>query len=366
MVIDKTDDNGSVRTKVIVSFRGAKVDVPLVDGTTVVDIKNRVIQQSNRQDNASLQSHEMKLLYKGKALVDDGANALTILTGNHTKATKGQYKMVAMGMSSAEIQHTQQRFQEHQSTAPRIRDDLTSAGRAETARRQHLGRSMMAKANRSSRGSTAYNGFGRIETLNLPHRNEAERILKKLASDPGVLACMAKHGWHVGTLAEMYPEGKVGESAVCIMGLNENKGQRILLRLRTDDLNGFRKELSIRKVLYHELAHNVHSEHNQDFFVLMRQIEKECTEMDWTNGEGISSLNNETAAFLPSYEGGTYRLGGGNQTNSGAASGGKKQNLSTRELASRAAMMRLTAEEEEIEQNCGCGKEENHQGKFLP
>lgn len=36
--------------------------------------------------------------------------------------------------------------------------------------------------------------------------------------------------------------GKVGISPVCILGLNVNKGQEILLRLRTDDLKG--------KVLY--------------------------------------------------------------------------------------------------------------------
>ncbi len=32
--------------------------------------------------------------------------------------------------------------------------------------------------------------------------------------------------------------GKVGISPVCILGLNVNKGQEILLRLRTDDLKG--------------------------------------------------------------------------------------------------------------------------------
>lgn len=49
--------------------------------------------------------------------------------------------------------------------------------------------------------------------------------------------------WTVGTLAEMYPDGKVGVDPVCVLGLNQNKGQKILLRLRTDDLLGFRKYL---------------------------------------------------------------------------------------------------------------------------
>ena len=73
----------------------------------------------------------------------------------------------------------------------------------------------------------------------------------------------------------MYPVGLVGVSAVCTLGLNKNKGQEILLRIRTDDLRGFRKALTIRKVLYHELAHNVHSAHAGHFHALMAQIERE-------------------------------------------------------------------------------------------
>ena len=49
--------------------------------------------------------------------------------------------------------------------------------------------------------------------------------------------------WNVGVLAEMPANGKVGVDPVCVLGLNQNKGQKILLRLRTDDLLGFRKLL---------------------------------------------------------------------------------------------------------------------------
>ena len=36
----------------------------------------------------------------------------------------------------------------------------------------------------------------------------------------------------------MPPEGKVGVSPVCILGVNINRGQEVSLRLRTDDLKG--------------------------------------------------------------------------------------------------------------------------------
>lgn len=63
--------------------------------------------------------------------------------------------------------------------------------------------------------------------------------------------------WGVGLLSEMPPEGKVGVSAMCILGVNINRGQEISLRLRTDDLKGFRRYDRIRETLCHELAHMV-------------------------------------------------------------------------------------------------------------
>ena len=44
---------------------------------------------------------------------------------------------------------------------------------------------------------------------------------------------------------------------VCLMGLNVNHGEKILLRIRTDDFTGFRKYLYVRDVLMHELAHSM-------------------------------------------------------------------------------------------------------------
>lgn len=118
-------------------------------------------------------------------------------------------------------------------------------------------------------------GFGAVEVLPLGERDEAERILRRLARDWGVRRVMRMRGWFVPVLGEMYPDGKVGEDPVCVLGLNENKGQRILLRLRTDDLKGFRKFLSVKKVLFHELAHNERSEHDAIFYGLVSDIERQ-------------------------------------------------------------------------------------------
>eukprot|EP00955_Chlamydomonas_euryale_P009888 106152-Chlamydomonas_euryale.AAC.1 len=68
---------------------------------------------------------------------------------------------------------------------------------------------------------------------------------------------MAARRWRVTLLSEMPPAGLVGVSPVCVLGYNMNRGQEIALRLRTDDLRGFRKYEAVRDTLVHELAHMV-------------------------------------------------------------------------------------------------------------
>ena len=87
--------------------------------------------------------------------------------------------------------------------------------------------------------------FQKFEAWQLPRLSpiptEALKLLHRLAADPGITGIMTKHRWSVGLLSEMPPEGKVGVSPVCILGVNINAGQEISLRLRTDDLKGFRR-----------------------------------------------------------------------------------------------------------------------------
>ena len=110
------------------------------------------------------------------------------------------------------------------------------------------------------------------------------------------LACR----WSVGKLSEMPPEGKVGVSPVCILGVNINAGQEISLRLRTDDLRGFRRYDRIRETLIHELAHMVFSEHDNNFKELNSQLLREAAAQDWTRS--ARSLTGEAASFHEDWE----------------------------------------------------------------
>jgi hypothetical protein len=111
---------------------------------------------------------------------------------------------------------------------------------------------------------------------------QALYLLYRLASDPGIVAVMQRHRWRVGLLSEMPPEGKVGVSAVCVLGYNVNHGQEISLRLRTDDMRGFRRYDRIRETLIHELAHMVYGEHDLRFKALNSQLTREAAAADVT------------------------------------------------------------------------------------
>lgn len=130
-------------------------------------------------------------------------------------------------------------------------------------------------------------GFKSIQTLpGKPNEAKAREILTTLQHDIGFNAVMDARGWTVGCLAEMEAEGKVGVDPVCVLGYNTNKGQSIHLRLRTDDGNGFRPMWKLHEVLSHELAHNVHSEHDKDFYALMSKVAKEAKANNWRGSSG--------------------------------------------------------------------------------
>lgn len=190
--------------------------------------------------------------------------------------------------------------------------------------------------------------FARLEEWNLPRLSPppsaARALLQHLASDPGILGVMKKHGWKVELLSEMPPEGKVGISPVCLLGFNMNKGQEISLRLRTDDLKGFRRYDSIRLTLIHELAHMVHSEHDIPFKELNSQLRRELDALDWRGAPGARTAGGPAAAISP-----TLALGQAAAAATATAAGGRvggstlQTGVDARDAAATAALRRAKA-----------------------
>ena len=325
--------------------------------TSVLELKETLVGLT------SARIENIKLIQNGRVLRDeevvDAANDMTIT-------------MIAASSSS------NPRRDPH---SKRVINDLTTDGvQLETHPSQ-----LTYNVHQQPRVRTAFE-FERIEVLpGLPDQERAREILTSLANDPAILAVMQKHQWKVGVLAELYPEGLVGQDEVCILGLNTNRGQKIELRLRTDDLQGFRKIQTIKKTLYHELAHNVHGPHDSKFYTLLRQIEKEIVELDWRAGKGetMAGLSATAERKYASSTSSVSRVDGGYERDrtfyrlqdesigsSGSSSGGggggggnggaddhlmtPHRLLPARVLAAQAAELRLTEVELENERGCGC------------
>lgn len=93
----------------------------------------------------------------------------------------------------------------------------------------------------------------------LPNPSSALNILTRLSNDPAIRHVMQLHKLSVGVLTELAPHEHPE-----LLGLNVNAGQEIKLRIRTDAYDGFRLYKDIRKVLTHELTHNVWGDHDND------------------------------------------------------------------------------------------------------
>jgi hypothetical protein len=116
-----------------------------------------------------------------------------------------------------------------------------------------------------------WHSFGHRPTESTPHAFKAMELLETLATDPGIVAIMKERELFVNTLGEMDPiddclKQKKQSHGACLLGYNTNSGLRIDIKLRTDDLKGFRPYAELVGTLIHELSHNWVGDHNLLFW----------------------------------------------------------------------------------------------------
>ncbi|KAF2751042.1 WLM-domain-containing protein [Sporormia fimetaria CBS 119925] len=118
----------------------------------------------------------------------------------------------------------------------------------------------------------------------LPREQEALLMLRKAAS--AVKPMMRKRGWKVGSLAEFLPDEPQ------LLGLNINRTERILIRLRYhSDSRQFLPLEQVTDTLLHELSHIVWGPHDHNFNNLWNELRDEhqsLLEKGYT-GEGFLS-----------------------------------------------------------------------------
>ncbi|KAK4518974.1 uncharacterized protein ATC70_009201 [Mucor velutinosus] len=289
-------------------------------------------------DTTSLPQDSQKLLWKGHILKDDAASINQL-------GIQDNSKLMLMGSLPTQVQQVNQldqKIQEQRRIAPLIRQQKKK------------------QAQRRGPDPNANYTFHKISVIpEFQHSERARQLLERLRDDRGIRAIMAARKWSVGELIELTP------FEATILGYNRNAGQLIALRLRTDDLSGFRHYDSVRKVLLHELTHNVWRDHDDNFHALNRQLNKDVVNLDWT-AHGAKSLggvdyynpeDEDEDAYGNDvlYESGTYRLGAGAKSESSQllTPEQRRQRLAT------AALSRLTKKEEQ-EMDEGCGSSSQH------
>ena len=194
-----------------------------------------------------------------------------------------------------------------------------------------------------------------------PPPYEAERLLQKLATDPGIIEIMKTRKFKVGVLTEMSPVeaqermAKRGTPNMDLLGYNQNYGGMIVLRLRTDTLKGFRPYHDLINTLIHEMTHNVWGPHDQNFWKLFGELKAQYMRFHrfWSHGGRAADSN--AAGQFQGFEGDDEQAGnqGAFGRVLGTGDGVAETNTDRRSRALAAAEARMgtpAAEPEEAEE----------------
>nr|XP_025700307.1 uncharacterized protein LOC112801649 isoform X4 [Arachis hypogaea] len=242
--------------KISVTWRGKKFAVEMNSGATVKDLGQEMQKLTNVQEDTMRFIVPLSSGKNSKLLAPFSVEhaCLSLLETAITEAKT--IKM--MGVSSNEVEEVLQNAKANFRIAGFEDEEKRMKQRVSHGSRFSL---------KLPQGPYIFCEFRTFEIPGIelnPPPSEALRRMHMLAADPGIIAVMNKHCWCVGIMSEMAPVGYVGKSPKCLLGLNKNQGEEISLRLRTDDLKGFRKYESIKKTLLHEL------------------LNQEAANLDWT------------------------------------------------------------------------------------
>jgi len=262
-------------------------------------------------------------------------------------------KLTVLGPSSQELE--------------RLYQDEVELQKRNAPRQYHPSLLHGTKARNTSRAEATVSPFGSVYAhpstpVSSPLHGKVIEYLTRLSRDPGILHICELHRFRIGSLTELLPWEHPG-----LLGLSENAGQRILLRIRTDDAQGFRDYKTTRRVLVHELAHNRISDHPPEFKILNSKLNAQIEAFERAKQDSTHSLveGHVYEPLAPALAHGIsngHRLGGGTSNPEDSASATER-----RQRILEATMRRLEREEQEIEQSCGsAAKAASQNGRRTP
>lgn len=310
-------------THLTISHRSSTYNVTLNADATVHDLQARL------NELTAVPPHMQKLLYKGKKTVDSEMSLGAAGINDGMKITMlGNPESTIGELLDAEKQQKR-------------KEDILRARAA--------GPAPKIRSTGPSKPISNYR-FHRIEPLqHLPQPATAAALLKRLAEDPAIVHIMEQHKFSVGLLTELAPHEHPE-----LLGLNKNAGEAILLRLRTDRYDGFRLYAEVRRVLCHELTHNVWGDHDDNFKTLNSRLNREVAEYERHLKDNTHSLMG--MGYQPISAGTEMMAEATAHVLGGSGTPVDSSNLSPAERRARvleATLRRLQAEEKEIEDMCG-------------
>ncbi|KAJ7207974.1 WLM-domain-containing protein [Mycena pura] len=307
----------------VVSYRGAQHRLALPSDSTLRDLHNML------EELTSVPPDMQKLLYRNSPK----GGSISDLTLQEAHLKDGA-KIQMVGSTLEELGGLQAKEAEE-----RKRDGIL--------RERALKAPVKVRSTATASISDHQYRFHELVPLShLPNPESALVVLRRLQNDKAIQHVMRLHKFSVGVLTELDP--RTVDSG--LQGLNVNAGAEIKLRLRTDSYDGFLAYSRVRRVLCHELAHNLVGAHDEKFRELNSQLNREVAEFERAAAEGTRHLYTgdvyepdmlETVALT------SHVLGG---------SSGSLQSDSVEERRRRtleAVLNRLKKEEEELENNCG-------------
>lgn len=335
-------ESSELMAKFQCKVNGENLDFELsLQATTVANLLEyirSILQQEESENNDagaekigierdSARSEAIKVIWKGKRLdstrAEEQDQSIAVFFG--IEITSPAVKLIILSTSKESIldlearkrRHDQALHNYHKALLTRPKHEITTAGYAR-----------------------------KIEVLGeFSDHLQAREILMKVRDDPSIKQIMKTREWRIGSLIELHPHRDS-----TILGYNQNRGMVIALRLRTDALDGFRSYSAIIKVMLHELAHMIFSEHDGNFHALDRELNQDYARFLGASlgGSSNSSLTARATGQqqLVSASGPPQRLGGKSAS----------EGMEMREILAEAASLRLTKEEEEIASSCGHGK----------
>lgn len=254
---------------IALSFQGKVTSLEgVTPKTTGQELYARALHALNLSDETSL-----KILVKGKRLADD-ENPCGLEVGSSRKPLK----LLVMATSAVVVADLASKRSD-----PTIRGfDQEEQSKRGVSKYLPWGPAHVQDKNYKFCRFQActWQSFGHRIDDAAPHAFAAMQLLERLSMDPGVVHVMKERELVVGTLGEMDPIDdrvmqKKQSQGACLLGYNTNGGARIDIKLRTDDLKGFRPYPELVATLLHELSHNWVGEHNLLFWTNLGQMRAE-------------------------------------------------------------------------------------------